>query len=193
MRRYPATGLIALFTAILAACTNLAPQPAPPELDLTGGGQMTLAPDWALLPDGQDGRRTRGERLTRYGVGLDQIWVAADMKPGQRLVEASADTQDGPVWAEAGSADNPSEFLAGSLAALGYYGFSEDGTPLEANTDWGPTSAFTVRTGRGLAYRGEVRARLRGERLDLALWLAEADIYAERIETEAHAMLASLD
>ena len=121
---------------------------------------------------------------------LDQVWIAADLKPGQRLVEASADTQDGPAWAEG---ENPGDFLAGSLAALGYYGFADNGAPLEGAADWGPASAFTVRTGRGLAYRGEVRARLRGDRLDLVLWSAEAEVYAGRIETEAHAMLASLD
>lgn len=190
MRAHLATGLIALFVVVLTACTSLAPQPAPPELDLPGGGQMTVPAGWALLPDGQDGRRTRGARLTRYGVGLDQVWIAADLKPGQRLVEASADTQDGPAWAEG---ENPGDFLAGSLAALGYYGFADNGAPLEGAADWGPASAFTVRTGRGLAYRGEVRARLRGDRLDLVLWSAEAEVYAGRIETEAHAMLASLD
>ena len=155
---------------------------------------MIPAPGWALIPDALDGRRTRGQRLTRYGVDLDQVWLATGLKPGQRLVEASADTQDGPAWGEGENPDDVGAFLADSLAAIGYHGCTLEGAPLtEPQADWGPATDFTAHTGRGLAYRGQVRIRLRGGRLDLVLWMAEADIYAGRVEDGAKSMLTSLN
>ncbi|MEM9738602.1 MAG: hypothetical protein AAF829_01945 [Pseudomonadota bacterium] len=131
---------------------------------------------------------TRGQHLTQHGLALDRVWVISDLRPGKRIVEASAGTNDGPPWT--GTAIQP--FLEGSLWALGYGGVSWRDPPHLGLEQWGTTSAFETVTDRGLTYRGAMRARLIDERLDLVIWIAEAEVYAPRIEVHASAMLKRL-
>lgn len=167
-----------------------------PEGDLAPGYlQSTYTPpfsvlgDWTHLRDSADGRATRGQHLTRHGLSLDRVWVIPDVRPGQRIVEASELTRDGPEW----SAGDLKGFMEGSLWALGYGGVSWQDMPAAGNGDWGPLVAFNTVTDRGLAYRGALRARIKASGLDLVVWCAEAGVYAPRTEADALAMLERLD
>lgn len=183
--------LLSLF-AIVSACSSTQPQPAPGQLTFAGQ-QISPPGGWAFLADGVDGRRTRGVQFTRHGTGLDLVWIAISLKPGDRLVEASADSQDGPVWDGKPTPDTLGSFLEETLSALGYYGFSDPLTAVQVDGSWSPQTPFSVRTGRGLVYNGEFRTRIEGDRLDLALWLAEAEIYAPRVEADASGILTQLN
>ncbi|MEO0784231.1 MAG: hypothetical protein AAFY10_00930 [Pseudomonadota bacterium] len=140
------------------------------------------------MEDRVDGRTTRGDHLTRFGLALDRLWSVGDIKSGQRIVEASAETQDGPVW---GGADVKG-FVEGSLWALGYGGVSWRSAPDAPPGPWGAAVSFETLTDRGHTYRGMLRARRRGDRLDLVLWIAEESLYAPLTEADAQAMLSGL-
>ena len=174
----------------LAACAS------EPERELAPGYlQSTFTPpfsvlgEWSHVADDADGRATRGQHLTRHGLSLDRVWILSGVRPGQRIVEASAPTADGPEWA----GNELKGLVEGSLWALGYGGVGWQDTPVSRQGKWGPLVAFNTVTERGLDYRGALRARRKGDELDLVVWIAEAGVYAPRTETDATAMLQRLD
>lgn len=184
-----------LLTLLLtvAACVSSPLQTIPSVLAVSDDIRLEPVGIWSDLSDAAAGQRMRGYRLTRYGEDIDQFWLTGELRTGQRLVEAGADSQDGPVFEPPIQVGDLETFLSASFAALGYYNLQwPEGVSQSMPGSWSPARLFTLRTGRGLEFRGEMRWRVRRDRLDLALWFAESRVYAPRIEVDASAMLAQL-
>ncbi|MEM6667544.1 MAG: hypothetical protein AAF638_14220 [Pseudomonadota bacterium] len=189
MKHPPA--LLLILALGLAACATPAAAPAPPQLDLGNGFTVTPKGDWTLLPDGLDGGRSRGEWLTRYGTELDFVWVVEGLSPGQRAIEASAYTYDGPEWhADLG----PDTFIAGSLSALGYYDVSIGaGSPVTAGNWAGSSATWTGRSNQDVDVSGAAHWRLQGDRLTFVITMAADPVYKARVEADQAATVATLN
>ncbi|MEM1104920.1 MAG: hypothetical protein AAGH87_00910 [Pseudomonadota bacterium] len=185
MRRL--TLLLALAAGV-AGCASAPAGPAPETLVAGQGVALPVVGEWTHFADGADGRATRGEHLTRFGLSLDRVWLVSGLRQGQRLVEASAASEEGSPY----GAGNAKGLVESSLWALGYGGVGWALEPRAGQGAWGPVAAFDTVTDRGLRFRGGVRLRRRGEALDLALWIAEARVYAPQVEGDAQAMLDGL-
>ncbi|MEO0816195.1 MAG: hypothetical protein AAFX86_02700 [Pseudomonadota bacterium] len=181
--------LWSFFLLCLSGCSAVPDvELAPQYLQSTFRPPFTVQGAWSHFPDALDGRTTRGQHLTRHGLALDRVWVVSGLRPGQRLVEASAETHDGPIW----QGEVLQKHIEGSLWALGYGGVSWSSSPSPGPGNWGPMTNFEALTDRGLSYQGAMRARLVNDRLDLVIWIAEAGVYAPRTQADAYAMLAGL-
>ena len=180
---------LASLALLLAGCaTPQAPDISPSILKFEAQAPLSIRGNWALLEGEHDGRRTRGRHLTRHGEMLDRVWLVEGVRTGQRLVEASEDTRDGPPY----SGRDLQDLVQGSLWALGYGGVAWDSPPDAGGGVWGVRARFITVNDDGLEYSGAMRARQRGDRLDLAIWIAESGVYAPRIEADADAILDQL-
>ncbi|MCI4644528.1 MAG: hypothetical protein MRY64_07075 [Hyphomonadaceae bacterium] len=186
-------GIMLLLMAVLAGCATSNLQTADRPLSLAGGTEITPVGAWSHIPDLGFGPNLPGKRLTRHGVLLDQVWVISGLAPGQRLISAGPDSQDGPIWPGNVSTTSVTNLLEGSLSALGYYSMACEPACLPLAPDkWSGITHFTCWTDQGLEFRGAFRYRHHDDELDLVLWMAEARVYAPRIEPDAAAMLAQL-
>lgn len=180
---------LALLLGASACASQPEAEPAPRYLQSTYSPPFAVIGEWSHLEGVGSGVPASGHHLTRHGFKLDRVWIISDLRPGQRLVEASAQSQDGPAW----SGRDLKGLVEGSLWALGYGGVGWQGTAEATQGAWGPTAAFQTLTDRGLTYEGALRARLDGDALDLVIWVSEERLYAPLTKDDAFSMLNRLD
>lgn len=172
----------------LAACTSAAPRLAGPTISIGGAETLPLPGAWTRL---QDGPVHRGERLTRLGSQMDLIWLAEGLRPGQRIVEASLETRDGP-FLEAIDGASVEAFALASLQAAGY-GYAAPGDTVDlVDGKWSLVGEHALRTHSGLTHVARLNARQRGERIDLLIFVtldAPASVQVARDMAEIEAGL----
>lgn len=179
--------LIALAASLaVPACASAPVALAPAQIEIAGQ-TASLSGPFTRLPASPV---YQGKRLTRLGHEVDLIWIIEGARPGQRLVEASADTADGPVL-DALEGDLPSGFILETLKAAGY-GHGDPSGPVQLSPLWSPGESFRLATPSGLSYVAEVRTREREGRLDLVIAVAVESPVASAIRADQSALLSSL-
>lgn len=172
---------------LLAACATPRPSPAPTKIELAGGLSVSPIGTWTHITDAHDGPITKGDWLTRFGTELDFVWIVSDLKRGERLIEASFATYEGPVW----TSDVPA-LLNGSLAAFGMYDMSFSpavAAPFAGSP--GETVNWAGQSRDGAALSGTAYWRIENGQLDLAITMAADSVYRSRVGADQSATLST--
>jgi len=130
------------------------------------------------------------DQLTRHGPLLDRLFVAS-LTDGRGLVTPGFEVY--PRWWASTPADGLDDFLAASLAALGYENVRVTAMRDHAFGDEGGVLyALSLERPGGLKISGLALAAVKGEVLDLLLFVAPSAHYFEQRRDATHALFASV-
>jgi hypothetical protein len=129
-------------------------------------------------------------QLTRHGPLLDRLFVAS-LADGKGLVTPGF--EDYPRWWASTPADGLEAFLSESLTALGYENVRVTAMDEHAfGTEPGVLYRLDLERPGGLEISGLALAAVKGEVLDLLLFVAPSAHYFEHRRAETHALFASV-
>ena len=117
--------IASLLALSLTACASVKPVSGPLSNATTG---VTLAETWSDISDYTQGQTPGSKVLTMDGPALNRLFVVGEIKPGQSIVRAASKEQPTPVLRSDLSFNEQVEFVADSIAAMGYFYLSNHHT-----------------------------------------------------------------
>jgi|GEM_PF-6448877 hypothetical protein len=165
--------------------------------DATVGPGLIETPRFAFELDAPMTRIWRGvdpevatDQLTRHGPLLDRLFMAS-LADGTGLVTPGFEAY--PRWWASTPANGLHDFLTASLGALGYENVRVTGMDEHAfGTERGALYRLELERPGGLEVSGLALAAVKGEVLDLLLFVAPSAHYFEHRRDETHALFASV-
>ena len=116
--------------------------------------------------------------LTVDGPLLNQLYVVGDIKPGEPLVKAASKEKPTPLYRADMSYNEQVEFVAESLAALGFFRVeTRDLRPQAFTVPDGVRFDFDAQTQDGLDIDGTALTATRNGKFHLVLFLAPQEHY----------------
>ena len=176
-----AAGLLA------AACTETVTL-APAGVYSASSYAFDLQRDWSHIPDGLAPSVTV-DQLTVDGPQLNQVYIIEQLADGAALIETAEEDDPAPAFRAGMTELDVVEFLTDSLSAVGLEDVAaEDVRPAPFAEASGVRFEFTARRANGLAVRGAAAASSAGDSLDGLVFLAPAEHYFTRYQSEVEAM-----
>jgi hypothetical protein len=161
----------------LSACVSITPVPAG-KLTLGGGRQVTLGRQWSDVSAIMPQRAPKVRVLSIDGPLLNRLYVAQGLAPGEGLLKKAAKEKPTPVFHADMSPTEQVEFVAASIAAMGYQRVETSGLR-------------PAKIGADDALRGVAQVANLSGKLHLLLYLAPAEHYYEATRGEVEAIMAS--
>jgi hypothetical protein len=175
----------------LSACVSITPVPAG-KLTLGGGRQVTLGRQWSDVSAIMPQRAPKVRVLSIDGPLLNRLYVAQGLAPGEGLLKKAAKEKPTPVFHADMSPTEQVEFVAASIAAMGYQRVETSGLrPAKIGADDALRFDVAAQTESGMQLRGVAQVANLSGKLHLLLYLAPAEHYYEATRGEVEAIMAS--
>lgn len=173
----------------LTACVGVKAVPAGPFA--SGGHQITVGRTWTDM--GPLYVPAKGVKLLSIdGPILNRLYVVDGLQPGAFLVRAPSKEQPTPTWRAGLSPTEQVEFLADSLAAMGYQRVETDNLrPVKVGEENGVRFEISAQTADGLNISGIAQLVASRDRLYILLYLAPTEHYFEATRAEVESVMAS--
>lgn len=179
----------ALAAASLAACVSTRPVNGP----LTNAGAtITLNETWTDFSDFTQGSTPGVKVLTMDGLALNQLFVVSNVKPGQPIVRAASKEKPTPTLRADLSFNEQVEFIADSIAALGYFRVeTRDLRPQKFGAADGLRFEIDAQTQDGLNIDGTALAAMSNGAFHLVMFLAPEEHYFTASQAKVESILSS--
>lgn len=184
-----AFALSAVLALSLAACVSAKPVSG----NLTAASAtVTLAEMWSDVSDYTQGQTPGSKVLTQDGPALNRLYIVSDIKPGQSIVRAQSKEKPTPVLRADLSFNEQVEFVADSVAALGYFRVeTHDLRPQKFGAAEGLRFDVDAQTQEGLNVDGTALATMSNGAFHLILFLAPEEHYFGASQSKVETILAS--
>lgn len=176
---------------VVASCATPGAAPQGP-FKVGSAYRVELGRQWASLPAAMTAQRT-GKFLTIDGPSLNLLQLVSDLKPGQSLLKTRSKDDPVPVYRADMSQTELAEFLADTLAALGYQNIATRGLrPAPFGTLVGVRFDVSAQTPAGLNIEGTALMAQRDGKLNFILYLAPQEHYYALHAAEVERILRSV-
>lgn len=181
--------LTAALALSLTACASVKPVSGPLSNATTG---VTLAETWSDISDYTQGQTPGSKVLTMDGPALNRLFVVGEIKPGQSIVRAASKEQPTPVLRSDLSFNEQVEFVADSIAAMGYFRVeTHDLRPQTFGSVEGLRFDIDAQTQDGLNIDGTALAVMNKGAFHLVLFLAPEEHYFGASKARVETILSS--
>lgn len=180
---------LAASLALLSACVAITPAPAGPYA--SGSHQVTLGRLWSDASPFSGGSKAV-KMLTIDGWQLNRLYVVDGLKSGEFMVRPARKEQPTPSFKTGMTPLEQVEFVAESVAALGYQRVETDGLrPARVGGADGLRADISAKTPEGLNISGVTQIAEVNGRLYVLLYLAPAEHYFAATRDEVEAVMDS--
>ncbi|HWA60904.1 MAG TPA: hypothetical protein VG939_05990 [Caulobacteraceae bacterium] len=190
IRNLGAAGAIVLL-GLLAGCATATDAPAG-AYKVGAAYQVTLGREWSDV-SAMLGVHERGMRvLSVDGPLLNRLYLSEGLAPGESMVHSTVKEKPTPTVKADFTPQETVEFVADSVAALGYLKVeSANLRPGRFGDTDGVMFDLTGTTSEGLDVRGEGMTAVRGGKLYVILFLAPTEHYFGDGQAEAESIMRS--
>lgn len=184
--------IIALFCALLTACTGGSKLVTGPYATGQGGFTVTLGRSWSDITSLMGNRARNVHLLSIDGPFLNRLYLAGALRPGEFIVKPARPETPTPTFRADMSDTEIVEFVTDSVAALGYQR-PETANLRPATLAAAPGVRFelTTQSTEGLNYSGTALVSRAGDRLNVLLYLAPSEHYYDAYLPEVEQVFAS--
>lgn len=174
----------------LSACASISNVPAGPMR--VGSAEVTLGRDWSDISPILAGSVKKVRVLSIDGPLLNRLYVTDGLAEGESLIKAQAKEQPTPTLRAGMNSSERMEFVADSLAAMGYQRV-ETARPRPAQFGGQPAVRFdlSARTEDGLDVMGTAMAAQVEGKSYFLLFVAPAEHYFQAALPEVEQVMAS--
>jgi hypothetical protein len=179
----------AVLAASLAACVSAKPVSG---ALVSASTTVTLAETWSDVSDYAQAETPRSKVLTLDGPLLNRLYIISDIKPGQSIVRAASKEKPTPVLRADLSFNEQVEFVADSIAALGYFRVeTHDLRPQKFGAIDGLRFDFDAQTQEGLNIDGTALSVMSNGLFHTVMFLAPEEHYFPVSKARVEAILES--
>lgn len=184
--------LLTASAAILTACAT-GPQLAPAGTYSAGSIQVNLLSDWNALPI-KTGKRQKSTLLTKDGPALNAVYLFHDLKEGDSLLRERQKENPVPKFDLELSDLELAEFLMDSLSkGSGYTGMATSNVrPDTFNGEDAIRFDISGKTDAGLNIEGSAIMGVINDTLNIVLYLAPSEYYADKDRRDVDAIFDSV-
>lgn len=180
----------AVLLAALPACATVTLAPAGPYA--VGGQSVTLGRSWSDISILLPGRPKNVRLLTIDGPLLNRLYIVDGLADGRALASPAGKDPPTPRWRSDLSSGEQVEFVADSVAAMGYQRVeTKDLRPARVGGVDGLRFSIAAKTAGGLDISGVAQVAESGGRLFLILFLAPTEHYFGAQEAEVEGIMSS--
>lgn len=176
----------------LSACAT-GPQLAPAGEFVAGDYSVTLGSDWNAIKI-KTGKKEKANLLTKDGPALNAVYLFSDIKPGDSLLRQVRKDVPVPIFSEDMFDLELVEFLTDSLAkGGGIAGLrAENVRPDSFLGDDAIRFELSGQTAQGLRMSGSALMSSNNGGLDIVLFLAPTEYYADKVAADVDLMFRSV-
>lgn len=181
---------VAAAFSLLSACVSITPAPAGPYA--SGTHHVTLGRLWSDASAFGNGGQKAVKMLTIDGWGLNRLYVIDGLNSGQYIVRAARKEQPTPTFKAGMTPTEQVEFVAESVAALGYQRVeTENLRPAKVGDKDALRADIVAKTPEGLDISGVTQIAEVNGRLYVILYLAPTEHYFRATQAEVESVMNS--
>ncbi|MBX9576094.1 MAG: hypothetical protein K2X07_10695 [Caulobacteraceae bacterium] len=182
---------VALATS-LSACASITLAPVG-AFEVGGGASVQLDRAWNDVSGVWTDRPKKVRLLSLDGPLLNRLYLTEGLIDGDVMVRSPRRESRTPVYASSMSVNEQVEFVAQSLALLGYERVETSGLrPVEVSGVRGARFDVVAQTSGGLQVKGIGQVVRAGEKLYVALYVAPAEHYFDASKGSAEQAMTTL-
>lgn len=174
----------------VSACAAISNVPAGPMK--VGSAEVTLGRDWSDISTIMTGSVKKVRVLSIDGPLLNRLYVTDGLSAGESLIKAPSKDRPTPTLREGMNSSERMEFVADSVAAMGYQRVeTQRPRPAKFGDASGVRFDISARTEDGLDVLGTAMAAEAGKKSYFVLYLAPAEHYFQAGLPEVEKVIAS--